>query len=251
MLCGCIQRRGGACPCCVSHTGLQLLVHRGARPGSCESYRLPAATPVVCGGARRASCESYRLPAACAHMFVWRSKGCALFLALPCLMLAWLCVPCSLPVPLLCHACVQGNSSSGDVIITQLQWGPVQIYNTTLTCQAPAATGSDVTPPPVTLVAETAAQLLLGIQLLGQLQPSTITLARDMSVPADTWPKSLMVNRSLVLAGLPPPAPRTLLDMYQVGHGRAGTSSGYHHHHHHQKALRPACVPYVIIVGIF
>ena len=117
---------------------------------------------------------------------------------------------------------MQGNSSSGDAIITQLQWGPVQIYNTTLTCRATTSVGSDVAPPPVTLVAETAAQLLLGIQLLGQLQPSTITLARDMSVPADTWPKGLMVNRSLVLAGLPPPAPRTLLDMYQVGHGRAG-----------------------------
>ena len=37
-----------------------------------------------------------------------------------------------------------------------------------------------------------------------------------MSVPADTWPKGLLVNRSMVLTGLPPPAPRTLLDLYQV-----------------------------------
>ena len=93
------------------------------------------------------------------------------------------------------------------------------MYNTTLTCRPVASSGSgaDVPPPPVNLVAETPAQLLLGIQLLGQLQPSTITLARDMSVPADSWPGSdLLVDKSLVLAGLPPPAPRTLLDLYQV-----------------------------------
>ena len=101
----------------------------------------------------------------------------------------------------------------------QLQWGPVQIYNTTLTCGAAAASNAAATPPPVTLVAETAQQLLRGIQLLGQLQPSTITLARDMSVPADTWPKGLVVNRSMVLTGLPPPAPRVLLDLYQVRWG--------------------------------
>ena len=65
-------------------------------------------------------------------------------------------------------------------------------------------------------MAETAGQLLTGIQLLGQLQPFTITLARDMSVPADSWPKGLRVNRSMVLAGLPPPGPRTLLDLYKV-----------------------------------
>ena len=71
--------------------------------------------------------------------------------------------------------------------------------------------------PTPTLVAETAQQLQWGTQLLGQLQPSTITLARDMSVPADgSWPVRLFVNRSMVLAGLPPPAPRTVLDMYQV-----------------------------------
>ena len=93
----------------------------------------------------------------------------------------------------------------------------MQIYNTTLTCGAAAASNAAATPPPVTLVAETAQQLLRGIQLLGQLQPSTITLARDMSVPADTWPKGLVVNRSMVLTGLPPPAPRVLLDLYQVG----------------------------------
>ena len=99
----------------------------------------------------------------------------------------------------------------------QLLWGPVQMYNTTLTCTA-VAEGDVATAPPVTLVAETGQQLLRGIQLLGQLQPSTITLARDMSVPADTWPHDLVVNRSMVMAGLPPPAPRTLLDMYQVRH---------------------------------
>ena len=89
------------------------------------------------------------------------------------------------------------------------------IYNTTLTCGV-VAPGAGSPAPPVTLVAETAGQLLAGIQLLGQLQPFTITLARDMSVPADTWPKGLRVNRTMVLAGLPPPAPRTLLDLYQV-----------------------------------
>ena len=125
----------------------------------------------------------------------------------------------------LVHAPVQGNSSSGDIIVHTLQWGPVQIYNTTLTCRAVAvANGTSpplvtpAAPPPVTLVAETALQLLWGIQILGQLQPSTITLARDMSVPADSWPQGLVVNKSMVLAGLPPPAPRTLLDLYQVWH---------------------------------
>ena len=117
-----------------------------------------------------------------------------------------------------------GSISSADIVITQLRWGPVQVYNTTLTCGAPA-TAVDAAPP-VTLVAETAAQLLTGIQLLGRLQPSTITLARDMSVPAGSWPKGLMVNRSMVLAGLPPPGPRTLLDLYQVcvlkGRGQGG-----------------------------
>ena len=103
-----------------------------------------------------------------------------------------------------------------DLWIQLLQWGPVKIYNTTLTCGAAAANDTS-TSPPVTLVAETSAQLLQGIQLLGRLQPFTITLARDMRVPADTWPgEGLLVNRSMVLAGLPPPAPRTLLDLYQV-----------------------------------
>ena len=112
---------------------------------------------------------------------------------------------------------VQGNISGGDIIIQQLQWGPVQVYNTTMTCRPAAGTASGAAiTPPVNLVAETAQQLLWGIRLLGQLQPSTITLARDMSVPADTWPTGLMVNRSMVLTGLPPPAPRTLLDLYQV-----------------------------------
>ena len=99
------------------------------------------------------------------------------------------------------------------------------MYNNTLTCESVAAVTAAgggtrnapyAPPPPVTLVAETAQQLLRGIQLLGRLQPSTITLARDMSVPADSWPAGLKVTQSLVLAGLPPPAPRTLLDMYQV-----------------------------------
>ena len=99
------------------------------------------------------------------------------------------------------------------------------MYNTTLTC-SPAAAAAGVVGeaaaatadnnPAVTLIVETAAQLLWGIQLLGQLQPSSITLARDMGVPADTWPKGLLVNRSMVLTGLPPPAPRTLLDLYRV-----------------------------------
>ena len=129
----------------------------------------------------------------------------------------------------LVHAPVQGNSSSGDIIVHTLQWGPVQIYNTTLTCRAVAvANGTSpplvtpAAPPPVTLVAETALQLLWGIQILGQLQPSTIILARDMAVPADTWPKGLLVNKSMVLAGLPPPAQRTLLDLYQVGYEGCG-----------------------------
>ena len=123
------------------------------------------------------------------------------------------------------HGQGQGSSSNTTLAIRQLQWGPVQMYNTTLTCEAVAAvtaagggTGNApyAPPPPVTLVAETAQQLLRGIQLLGQLQPSTITLARDMSVPADSWPAGLKVTQSLVLAGLPPPALRTVLDMYQV-----------------------------------
>ena len=113
----------------------------------------------------------------------------------------------------------QGSSSSGDITIHQLVWGAVQMYNTTITCTEEAVAGSSVSSgaPPVTLVAETAAQLQWGIQVLGQLQPSTITLARDMSVPADRWPQGLVVNMSMVLEGLPPPAPRTLLDLYQVG----------------------------------
>ena len=110
---------------------------------------------------------------------------------------------------------MQGGNSSGSTFVIQLlQWGPVEIYNTTLTC---AQVADSPAAPPLTLVAETAQQLLQGIRLLGQLQPSTITLARDMSVPADSWPGSdLLVDKSLVLAGLPPPAPRTLLDLYQV-----------------------------------
>ena len=89
---------------------------------------------------------------------------------------------------------------------------------TTATAAAVASTASSSAPDtlPTFLVAETAGQLLQGIQLLGQLQPSTIILARDMAVPADTWPKGLLVNQSMVLAGLPPPAQRTLLDLYQV-----------------------------------
>ena len=119
-----------------------------------------------------------------------------------------------------CHCCIaplQGVNSSSDLIITQLQWGSVLIYNTTLTCSVSGSATSTVAPP-ITLVAETSQQLLLGIQLLGQLQPFTIMLARDMGVPVDGWPKGLLVNKSMVLAGLPPPAPRTLLDLYQVRH---------------------------------
>ena len=112
---------------------------------------------------------------------------------------------------------VQGVNSSSDLFIMQLHWGSVQIYNTTLTCMVSGSATSTVAPP-VTLVAETSQQLLQGIRLLGQLQPFTIMLARDMDVPADTWPKGLLVNKSMVLAGLPPPAPRTLLDLYQVRH---------------------------------
>ena len=118
------------------------------------------------------------------------------------------------------HAHVQGNSSSGNITIHQLVWGAVQMYNTTITCTEEAVAGSGSVSsgaPPVTLVAETAAQLQWGIQVLGQLQPSTIMLARDMSVPADSWPHGLVVNKSMVLAGLPPPALRTILDLYQVG----------------------------------
>ena len=129
------------------------------------------------------------------------------------------------------HLLPQVGSSNGDIIVQQLQWGPVNIYNTTLTCVAPAAAAppangtagsaaavaeaaSDT--PPVTLVAVSPSQLLWGIQLLGQLQPSTVILARDVGVPASTWPKGLLVNKSLTIRGLPPPAPRTLLDLYQV-----------------------------------
>ena len=116
---------------------------------------------------------------------------------------------------------VQGINSSSDLIIMQLQWGSVQIYNTSLTCTVSGSATSTVAGsrgPPVTLVAETSQQLLLGIQLLGQLQPFTIMLARDMGVPVDGWPKGLLVNKSMVLAGLPPPAPRTLRDLYQGRH---------------------------------
>ena len=112
---------------------------------------------------------------------------------------------------------MQGVNSSSDLLITQLQWGSVQIYNTTLTCTLLGSATSTVAPP-VTLVAETSQQLLQGIRLLGQLQPFTIMLARDMGVPVDGWPKGLLVNKSMVLAGLPPPAPRTLLDLYPVRH---------------------------------
>ena len=69
-------------------------------------------------------------------------------------------------------------------------------------------------------MAETAQQLLVGLQLLGQLQPFTITLAKDMSVPAASWPNGTLVGYAVVLAGLPPPAPRTILDLYQVPVGR-------------------------------
>ena len=114
---------------------------------------------------------------------------------------------------------VQGGNSSSSMTIRQLQWGPVRIVNTTLTCVAVASTASmtQVTAPPgVRLVAETPQQLQHGLELLGQLQPFTITLARDMTIPVDTWPRGLLVEVPMLLAGLPPPAPRTLLDLYQV-----------------------------------
>ena len=109
---------------------------------------------------------------------------------------------------------MQGNGTSGATTISvhQLQWEAVRMINTTLTCA-----GAAVVAPPVTLVAETSQQLSVGIRLLGQLLPSTIILAQDMRVPADgSWPVDLVVNMSLVLTGLPPPAPRTVLDLYQV-----------------------------------
>ena len=117
-------------------------------------------------------------------------------------------------------ACVSVQGDMSNVTIRWLQWGPVHIYNTTLICEA-AAAGSPPAPP-ITLVAETAQQLLLGIQLLGQLQPSTIILAHDMSVPADgSWPAGLLVNQSMVLTGQLHSG-RTVLDMYQVGNRPAG-----------------------------
>ena len=71
-------------------------------------------------------------------------------------------------------------------------------------------------------MAETVQQLLAGLQLLGQLQPFTITLAKGMSMPAASWPGGITVGHAVVLAGLPPPAPRTILDLYQVRRGGAG-----------------------------
>ena len=100
--------------------------------------------------------------------------------------------------------------------VRMLQWGPVSIYNTSLTCVPSAGGGSSLASPMFTLVVETWPQLLTGIQLLGCLGPSTMTLARDMTLPADLWPPGLTVNQSLLLAGLPPPALRTILDLYQA-----------------------------------
>ena len=119
---------------------------------------------------------------------------------------------------------MQGNGSSSGasttVLVRQLQRGQVRMLNTSLTCEGSVAVGGGnpiVHIPAISLLAETAQQLMLGIQLLGQLQPATIVLVRDMQVPADgSWPKGLVVNMSLVLTGLPPPAPPTLLDLYQV-----------------------------------
>ena len=114
---------------------------------------------------------------------------------------------------------MDASSGSGSILIRRLQWGPVQMLNTTLACGPLSVGNTTTTPAPTiaTLVVESWQQLLLGIQLLGQLLPSTIILARDISVPADArWPGGLLVNNSMVLAGLPPPAPRTLLDLYQV-----------------------------------
>ena len=117
-------------------------------------------------------------------------------------------------------ACVAVQGGRGDVTIRWLQWGTVHIYNTALTCMAAAAGGPPA--PPITLMAETAQQLLQGIQLLGQLQPFTIILTHDMSMPADgSWPAGLLVNQSMVLTGQLH-AQRTVLDMCQVGHRAAG-----------------------------
>ena len=96
--------------------------------------------------------------------------------------------------------------------------------HTTLTCNPSFANVSTVgydpgiTPGSATakVVAETSQQLLQGILLLGQLQPFLVSLVQDMAVPAATWPRGLVVNSSMVIAGLPPPAPRTILDLYQV-----------------------------------
>ena len=108
-----------------------------------------------------------------------------------------------------------------NVSIRWLQWGPVHIYNTTFTCMIAAAAGGPPAPP-ITLMAGTAQQLLQGIQLLGQLQPFTIILTHDMSMPADgSWPAGLLVNQSMVLTGQLH-AQRTVLDMYQVGDRDAG-----------------------------
>ena len=114
------------------------------------------------------------------------------------------------------HVRVQSGSSSNlTVTIQQLRWGPVQIFNTTLTCSA-AAGSSPSNTLAATFIAETVQQLLTGIQLMGQLLPSSISLVRDMTVPADTWPKGLLVNQTLYLMGLQPPFRRTMLDLYQV-----------------------------------
>ena len=113
---------------------------------------------------------------------------------------------------------------SGGLLIRQLAWGSLTMNHTTLTCNPSFANVSTVgydpgiTPGSATakVVAETSQQLLQGILLLGQLQPFLVSLVQDMAVPAATWPRGLVVNSSMVIAGLPPPAPRTLLDMYQV-----------------------------------
>ena len=122
------------------------------------------------------------------------------------------------------HGNVSMHNSSSSLTILQLHYGPVLMTNTTLSCSAAAA----ATAPAITLVAETAVQLLAGIRLLGQLQPFTIVLARDMHVPASTWPAGLLVNHSMVRGG-----PR-------AGRGGGGDVAGPPHARHWHRPFGPA-----------
>ena len=91
---------------------------------------------------------------------------------------------------------------------TQLQRnGTVSFYNTNFTCSAKQASA-------VSANVATPQQLLVAIQLIGQLQPSSINFVSDMSVPND-WP-GVFVTQPLVLLGAAPPAARTVLELFQV-----------------------------------